>query len=79
MTLWFGRNPEATITIRLLCMKCNERFEITVSLTKVQLARGLCPCCQTVLEWMKPPHGERYLEFLYLDCELTRKDWIVRP
>ena len=64
------------ITLTVKCMKCDERFEVTLSRKVIRTSPGLCPLCQQVLEWMT--QDERYLEFLRLETEATRRKWIVR-
>jgi hypothetical protein len=67
-------HDEITLTVK--CMKCDERFEVTFSRKVIRTSPGLCPRCQQVLDWML--QDERYLEFLRIETETTRRKWIVR-
>jgi hypothetical protein len=67
-----------SIIVALKCMKCGDRFEIVMYLHTVQPAPGLCKCCHQVVEWMMPPQAEQYLEFLRMETQATRREWIVR-
>jgi hypothetical protein len=64
------------ITLTVKCMKCDERFKVTFSRKVIRTSPGLCPRCQQVLDWMV--QDERYLEFLRIETETTRRKWIVR-
>ena len=75
---WFRRKPEReeSVVVELLCMKCRDRFEVTLSTQVPMIAPGLCKVCRQVVEWMTK--GDEYLEFLRMETEATRRKWIVR-